>query len=352
MQPTQPTNYVIGDLYEWYKRQTLILQPKFQRRAVWSPTAKSYLIDTILRNLPVPKLYIRTMVDLNSGRTIREVVDGQQRLKAVFDYIEERLTVSKIHNEQYHGRKFTELPEVVRKSFLSYPLSTDLLLGASDREVLDIFTRINSYTITLNRQEKLNAKFSGAFKQTVYSLGLDHLEFWKNNLILTDQGIARMDEAELASELMIAMLDGLQPGKTTLSEFYEKYDPEFPQAKEYSKRLHEMINLIAFVFGDKLSKTPFKRAPLFYSLFGVFYDCRYGLPKMEKGRILVNDKTKRPILQSLLKLGEVINAKEIPDQYEEFVLACKRSTDKLKERQIRHNFIWDAVHSAVQKKVP
>lgn len=348
MQPAQPTNYVIGDLYEWFTKKTLILQPKFQRRVVWSHIAQSYLIDTILKGLPVPKLYIRTTVDLNSGRTIREVVDGQQRLKAVFDFIEGKFVVSKIHNEQYHGRKFEELPEDVRKKFLGYPFSADLLLGASDREVLDIFTRINSYTITLNRQEKLNAKFSGAFKQTVYGLGLDHLEFWKNNLILTDQAIARMAEAELASELMVAMLNGLQPGKTTLSQFYEKYNDDFPQSKEYSKRFHEMINSIAFLFGDELSKTPFRRTPLFYSIFCVFYDCKYGLPKMEKGKVPINDKTKGPILQSLLKLGKEIISKEPQHQYEQFVTACRRSTDKIHERKIRHNFIWLAVYSATQ----
>jgi uncharacterized protein with ParB-like and HNH nuclease domain len=76
----EPTPYNIGDLYQWYKDGTLILQPKFQRREVWSKNARSYLIDTIVRGYPIPKLYVRQQIDLDTGKSIREVVDGQQRL--------------------------------------------------------------------------------------------------------------------------------------------------------------------------------------------------------------------------------------------------------------------------------
>ena len=73
----QPVSYNISDLNEWHQKETLILQPKFQRRPIWSKNARSYLIDTILRGLPVPKLYIRQKIDLDTRRSIREVVDGR-----------------------------------------------------------------------------------------------------------------------------------------------------------------------------------------------------------------------------------------------------------------------------------
>jgi len=349
MQPVQPKSYNISDFYEWHQKETLILQPKFQRRDIWSKSAKSYLIDTILRKLPVPKLYIRQQIDLDRRRTIREVVDGQQRLRAVIDFIEGKLTVSKHHNPQYCNLKFEELPDGVKKDFLAYQFSVDLLLGASDREVLDIFTRINTYTMTLNAQEKLNARFSGAFKQTVYRLGLDHLAFWRNNRILTDRSIARMGEAELASELVVAMLDGLQEGKKSLRNFYKKYDEDFLNADEVTKKFHAIIDLIALIFDDRLFESTFRRVPLFYSLFCVLYDCKYGLPKIDMGRFPITEKTKGPILRALIKLGEEITAKEPKPQYVELVSAYIRSTDKLREREIRHRFIWNAIHSAVQQ---
>lgn len=343
---TQPVSYNISDLFEWYQKGTLILQPKFQRRDVWSKNARSYLIDTIVRGLPVPKLYIRQKIDLDTSRSIREVVDGQQRLRAVFDFVEGRLTISKIHNKKYCGLKFEELPEDVKRSLYAYQFSVDALLGASDREVLDIFTRINSYTLILTAQEKRNAKFSGAFKHTAYNLGLDHLEFWRNNRILSNRRIARMGEAELSSELVVAMLDGLQGGKKSLSYFYEKYDEKFPYSEEVTKKFHDIIDLIAFVFEDKLPETPFRREPIFYSLFCVFYDCEYGLPKSNLGRVPINKKNKEPILQALVELGKEITAEEPKSQYLELHAASIRSTDKLRERQIRHRFLWNIIHSA------
>lgn len=346
MQRTQAKTYNITDFSEWRQQETLVLQPKFQRRPVWSMRAKSYLIDTILRGLPIPKLYIRQIIDLGSGQTIREVVDGQQRLRAVFEYLDGELRVSKVHNEEFCRLTYEELPDSVKEEFLGYEFSVDLLLGASDREVLDIFTRINSYGLTLNAQEKLNAEFFGAFRHFVYGLSLDHLEFWRNNRILTERQISRMLEAQLTSELIIAMLDGLQQGKKSIRQFYKDYDDDFPKAHVFKRRFHEVINLIAFVFRDDLSKTPFRRIPLFYSLFCVFFDGKYGLPEMNLGRISISERTRRPIYKALVELGREITSRDISPDYNDFVLACRRSTDKLNERRIRHRVIWETVNSA------
>jgi len=342
----QPTTYNIGDLNEWFRKGTLILQPKFQRRPVWIPKARSYLIDTIVRGLPVPKLYIRQQIDLANKRAVREVVDGQQRLRAVFDFINGTLVISKIHNPEYGGVKFDDFPEEEKNRFLAYQFSVDTLLGASDRDVLDIFTRINTYTATLKAQEKRNAKFQGIFKQTVYSLGWDHLEFWRKNGILSDQRIARMGEAELTSELVVAMLHGLQDGKNVLDNYYKQYDDVFTQKEIMVKRFREMIDLIAFVTEDKLILTPFKREPFFYSLFCVFYDCTYELPGTALGIVEINKKNRHAIAEAITVLGENMIAKEPKPEFVELHSAAIQSTDKLKERVTRHRYIWSAVQSA------
>ena len=66
--------YSIADFYEWQKNGLLELVPDFQRRTVWSEKAKSYLIDTIIRGRPIPKILISQR--LQGTRTIRVVVDG------------------------------------------------------------------------------------------------------------------------------------------------------------------------------------------------------------------------------------------------------------------------------------
>ena len=73
-------NYSVRDFEEWRERGELELAPKFQRREVWIPKARSYLIDTIVRGKPIPKIYMRQDVNPETRRTRREIVDGQQRL--------------------------------------------------------------------------------------------------------------------------------------------------------------------------------------------------------------------------------------------------------------------------------
>jgi hypothetical protein len=107
------------------------------------------------------------------------------------------------------------------------------------------------------------------------------------------------------------------------------------------------MNMISFVFGDELPKTPYRRTPMFYSLFCALFDCKYGLPKMNLGRIPINKDNKGAVRQALIELGNEITAEEPKAEYVELVSAYLRSTDKLKERQIRHRYLWNAIKSAV-----
>jgi len=75
--------YSINDFVEWDAAKQLELNPKFQRRAVWTDKAKSFLMDTILRGKPIPKVFIRQKINVTTKTSIREVVDGQQRLRTI-----------------------------------------------------------------------------------------------------------------------------------------------------------------------------------------------------------------------------------------------------------------------------
>ena len=83
----------------------------------------------------------------------------------------------------------------------------------SDGEVLETFARLNTYAVKLNAQELRNGRFFGLFKQSAYTLAFEHVEFWRRNGIFSERNIARMLEVELTSELLIALLDGLQDKK-------------------------------------------------------------------------------------------------------------------------------------------
>src|ERR1041385_1639048 len=149
----------ISQFIRWHEKDQLILQPKFQRRSAWEPVARAYLIDTIVRELPLPKVYLRKIVSPKTDLMAYEVVDGQQRLRAILDFHAGELSLNQRHNPDLGGETFNTLPEGVRRSFLEYEISTEVMEKATDPEVWAMFERLNTYTITLNKQEKLNSKW-------------------------------------------------------------------------------------------------------------------------------------------------------------------------------------------------
>ncbi|MEW6094680.1 MAG: DUF262 domain-containing protein, partial [Chloroflexota bacterium] len=73
----------ILDFMQWHENNELDLAPKFQRRSVWSPRAQSYLIDTVIKGKPIPKIFMRQEVNPKTRKTRREIVDGQHRIRTV-----------------------------------------------------------------------------------------------------------------------------------------------------------------------------------------------------------------------------------------------------------------------------
>ena len=83
---------IIQGLLNLDKKSELNLSPWYQRRSVWNVNQKSYLINTIFENKPIPALYLRHSIDLENAKSIREVVDGQQRTRAILEYCNNEFT--------------------------------------------------------------------------------------------------------------------------------------------------------------------------------------------------------------------------------------------------------------------
>ena len=278
--------YSVRDFEEWHQKGELVLAPKFQRRSVWSPKARSYLIDTIVRGKPIPKIYMRQDVNPKTRRATREVVDGQQRLRSVLSFLEDGFPILRTHNEEYAGKHFSELDEEVQRDILAYEFAVDLLQDMPDTEIYDVFARLNTYSMTLNAQELRHAKYFGEFRASVYTLANEFMTFWQANSIFSDRQILRMAEAEFASELLIAMLDGVRAKeKRTIDKFYKDYDDRFPRRRTFEKRFRETIDTIGGIMEDTLPDSKFNEPRLLYPLFCAVFHMRFGLPGMECGRI-------------------------------------------------------------------
>ena len=87
IQPTK-TIFTISQFLDWQRQGTLDLSPIFQRRPVWKPSAKSLLVDSIIRGYSLPIILLRQVQDLDTLSMKMEVVDGQQRLRTLLGFIE------------------------------------------------------------------------------------------------------------------------------------------------------------------------------------------------------------------------------------------------------------------------
>src|SRR5690242_16444075 len=100
-------SYSIADFLEWHANNLLDLSPKFQRRGVWTRAAKSFLIDTILRGKPMPKVLLTQ--NLIGKKNVRTVVDGQQRIRTILEFVAGGFTVLSTHNAEHGRKRFSEL---------------------------------------------------------------------------------------------------------------------------------------------------------------------------------------------------------------------------------------------------
>lgn len=351
MEKPERSVYSPQDFQQWDAAGTLVLTPKFQRRGVWKTNARSFFIDTLLRQMPVPPIYIRLSQASRGLGLRREVIDGQQRISCVLDFISDKFRLSRSLDDKWAGKLFSELPPDLSTKIVNYSFAAEQFRELSDMQVLEIFARLNTYSVPLNAQELRNGRWFGPFKQSVYELGYEHLEFWRRHDIFKETSIARMNEVELTSELIIAQLDGMQDKKKSIDRFYEEFDSEYPQRARMNSRFRETIDVINEAFPDTLRDTEFSRAPLFYTLYCAAYHYRRGLkvtdrhlPESPRKALTANDR--RKLNEAVRKLSEVIVAyreeEVITAKYETFVAACIGQTDNIRPRNVRLRALYEA----------
>ena len=148
----------IFELHRRYTRHDITLKPFYQRSGdVWQRPKKSKLIESILRNIPIPSIYF---AETSDNRW--EVVDGQQRLIAFFEYLQDKYSLAGLPvlvnlNNQY----FSELGKYQRK-IEDYQLHIFIIKKESHPDIrFDIFERINAGATQLNAQEIRNSIYRG-----------------------------------------------------------------------------------------------------------------------------------------------------------------------------------------------
>ncbi|WP_241418820.1 DUF262 domain-containing protein [Acidiphilium multivorum] len=168
--------------------RTVNLRPEYQRRSRWTNKQKSLLVESFLLNIPIPPIF------LFEGDLARyEVMDGQQRLLAIREFLSNQFKLSSLTVlAPLNGMNFAQLPPRTKRTLERATLSAIVLLKESRAALRDsttsrilelkkfVFERLNTGGKQLNAQEIRNAIYSGKFNDLIIKLARKPLftEIW------------------------------------------------------------------------------------------------------------------------------------------------------------------------------
>lgn len=223
-----------------YKRRNRYEIPEYQREEVWGSKEKQLLIDTILRGWKLPKFYF-----LKTGQSSYEVVDGQQRLSAIFEFLDGELKLSGETSERYDGAEsYDDLDADISDRFDDFEIDFDEIDEATEGEIEEFFKRLQG-GFRLNSPERLNAVPS---KLTTFCRGLAKHKFFKNAVAFKDKRYAYFDVAAKAAAVEI---DGLDAGmRINELEPLFKSQAAFSPSSKVGKRLKTALDFLADALPD------------------------------------------------------------------------------------------------------
>lgn len=328
--------YSIRDINRLLNSKEMVLQPKYQRRRTgWPINAKTALIDTILNNYPIPPIYLRDYVT-NKGKRRKEIIDGQQRISTITEFINDDFKLSKVvSEEEFAGQYFSEMPLNEQQKYEDFEVSFISIRGASDTDIISIFTRLNSYSLPLNTQEKRNSKYAGELKTLVYEIASEYNTFWTDFKILSENNIARMADALLVSEIMYTILYGIKSSSSpAVDKMYAKFEDDLPNRKIIYNRFTKTITVLGNFFESKHIRNVFKPKFMFYSIFLVVYAKLFGFEGKE------NEKIGKINLEESINNLESFSLKYLSHDYDPAKKAnFKQATGNVGQRNFRHKEI-------------
>lgn len=327
----QSYSHPISDIRDWSNDSRLELRPDFQRNEVWTSAAQIMLIDTILKGIPIPKIYIKTK--LENEKTYRVVIDGQQRLTAILKFVRNEITLKEPYKGEYIGCTFSQLPSEVHNDFLRYKIDINEIYNPTDAQIRDLYSRVNKYTVQLNKQELRRADFPGDFISL--SESLSELPFFADNGIFTVKQRRRMLDVEYVEELLTIVMRGIQDKKDYLDEVCESY-MHLENKEDVRNSFLGIIEDISNIFDIDtypLKKTRFKQKSDFYSLFACIKELKSSASLVDDSALMTT------VREKLSEMSREIGPQSNDKDYLEYATRCLSDANSMSNREWRTNFM-------------
>jgi Protein of unknown function DUF262 len=268
----------VGDYCKALNENLITVNDDYQRNAgIWASYARSFFIESILLEYPIPKIFLYSKVDLKARSTIKEIVDGQQRSHTLQLFYNKKFRLSsKIETEELKGKSYNQLSEEFQSRFISYSLPIDEFRGVQPAQIQDSFRRMNSSNVPLNDEEQRNAKFQGPFKWFIQRVANRFSEPLRAAGVLSRRDIIRMADNRLYAEIIHTLLNGFITTKATqIDALYRRFNSAFEEEDKIFDYLEFGINR---AIGELItSENEMKRGYMFQTIATVIIDQQFNL---------------------------------------------------------------------------
>lgn len=308
---TQTIEYDLETLVKKIDRNTIKLNPDYQRRHRWENDVSSRLIESLILNIPIPLIYISQDVDVDEEVEDEisrySVIDGQQRLTAIFNFFKNKYPLDGLDVlNDLNGSYYKNLPPFLIRRLEERTIRCLRIDSTFDGQVkYDIFERLNSGSVKLEAQELRNATCRGPFKKLIKKLSKNNIFMSSAQLKSDSKRVQKMEDEELVLRFFaLSYKEGYREYKggfksflTQKMEFFNSFNTR--QIKEMESIFISTFSIIDNSFGE----TPFAK-----------YKSDGGqLSRMSKFNAAVYDSIVVPISNTLQ--NNVVNSEKFKDLF-------------------------------------
>jgi Protein of unknown function DUF262 len=220
-----------------YKRRNRYDIPEWQRGEVWDIGRKQQLIDSILRGWKLPKFYL-----LKQSDEQYEVVDGQQRLSAVFEFFSNELSLPIESVSGFGGQYYKDLNTRSSDAFDDFEIEYDEIEEASEEEIKLFFQRLQQ-GLPLSSSEKLNSVHS---KLRDFCKKLTDHKFFSESISISNTRLAHFDITTKVAAIEVEGIDTSLRFDEVAAIF--EHQKSFSSSSAVAKRIKNALDFLLVSF--------------------------------------------------------------------------------------------------------
>jgi hypothetical protein len=355
-----PDQKTIEEIVSKYNNKKLNLNPGFQRSSVWKNNDRAKLIDSVIKNYPLPSIFLYRRE--KDGEIFYDVIDGKQRIETFLMYMGiirgNRFSALLQLPDSSDAKKYywKDIVKIKRQSLINgYKLQT-IEVSGEPSDIIDLFVRINSTGKALSAAEKRHAKYFNSNLLKAASRIADRFkDYFISSRILSRDKINRMKHVELICEIMISTYTGdVINKKIALDKVMESGNLPTARLNKLKSKTIGIINRIKKTFPG-LSQTRFSQLSDFYSLAVL-------ISKFENEKLILNDKRKNGLAWDILvafsngvdeireKQKKVRSIKKGLELQREYLLTVLQDSDSMAQRRHREKILRSLLQNLFEKK--